>query len=164
WILDETKTKYVLFADVRGEGGWRYNRKIGENGDVPTGSGTDIAAFNGGNFDDSGLHRMKIVADGQTGKLFPDDIFGAHMKFPFSRVVFEFGSYARANNDTADTTFDNFKVETTTVLENVVFSDNFDSNTIDPNLYKPDAPFFEGGQGDIHAQAGNGVIQFVGTV
>jgi len=23
WILDESKTKYVLFADVRGEGGWR---------------------------------------------------------------------------------------------------------------------------------------------
>ena len=164
WILDETKTKYVLFADVRGEGGWHYNRKIGEDGDVPTGSGTDIAAFNGGNFDDGGLHRMKLVANGQTVKLYLDDIFGVEVKFPFSRVVFEFGSYARANNDTADTTFDNFKVETTTVLENVVFSDNFDSNTIDPNLYKPDAPFFEGGQGDIHAEAGNGVVRFVGTV
>src|SRR5262249_19859206 len=65
WILDETKTKYVLFADVRGEGGWRYNRKIGEDGDVPTGSGTDIAEFNGGNFDDGGLHRMSIFANGK---------------------------------------------------------------------------------------------------
>jgi len=35
WILDETRTKYVLFADVRGEGNWHYNRKIGEAGDSP---------------------------------------------------------------------------------------------------------------------------------
>ena len=28
WILDETKTKYVLFADVRGEGGWRGRRRF----------------------------------------------------------------------------------------------------------------------------------------
>jgi len=34
------------------------------------------------------------------------------VKFPFSPVVFEFGSYARANNDTADTTWDNLKIET----------------------------------------------------
>ena len=111
WVLDETRTKYVLFADVRGEGGWRYNRKIGENGDVPTGSGVDIGLFNGGNFDDGALHRMKIVADGQTAKLYLDDQLGAEVKFPFSRVVFEFGSYARANNDTAATTWDNLRIE-----------------------------------------------------
>jgi hypothetical protein len=113
WILDETKTKYVLFADVRGEGGWRYNRKIGENGDVPTGGGTDIAQFNGGTFDDGLLHRMSMVADGQTVKLFLDGIPGPTVKFPFSPVVFQFGSYARANNDTADTTWDNLKIEST---------------------------------------------------
>src|SRR5205085_8738348 len=73
WILDETKTKYVLFADNRGEGNWHYNRKIGEDGDVPTGGGNDIAAFNGGTFDDGGLHRMKMVANGQTVKLYLDD-------------------------------------------------------------------------------------------
>ena len=163
WILDETKTKYVLFADVRGEGGWRYNRKIGEDGDVPTGSGTDIAAFNGAAFDDGGLHRMKMVADGKTVKLYLDDQLGVEVKFPFSKVVFEFGSYARANNDTADTKFDNLKVETTTRQTTVVFADDFSANTIDPAKYLPDAPFFEGGTGDIHAQAGNGVIEFVGT-
>src|SRR5438552_657629 len=96
WILDQTKTKYVLFADVRAEGGWRYNRKIGEDGDVPTGSGTDIAAFNGTNFDDGGLHRMTLIHDGKTVKLLLDDQPGAEVKFPFSTVVFEFGSYARA--------------------------------------------------------------------
>src|SRR5213083_709161 len=82
WILDETKTKYVLFADVRLEGGWRYNRKIGENGDVPTGSGTDIAPFNGASFDDGGLHRMSMVADGKTVKLFLDGEFDEEVKFP----------------------------------------------------------------------------------
>ncbi|HXJ74626.1 MAG TPA: hypothetical protein VNM37_17365, partial [Candidatus Dormibacteraeota bacterium] len=87
WILDETQTKYVLFADVRGEGGWHYNRKIGEDGDVPTGSGTDIAAFNGGTFDDGGLHRMKVIADGKTVKLYLDNQFGTEVKFPFPKVV-----------------------------------------------------------------------------
>src|SRR5437870_6477027 len=48
-------------------------------------------------------------------------------------------------------------------ISTVVFSDDFSSNTIDPNKYQPDAPFFEGGKGDIHAVAGNGVMHFVGT-
>jgi len=163
WILDETMTKYVLFADVRAEGGWRYNRKIGEDGDVPTGSGTDIAAFNGGTFDDGTLRKMSIVADGKTVKLLLDGQLGVEVKFPFSKVVFEFGSYARANNDTADTTWDNVKVETIVRQSNVVFTDDFSANTIDPAKYQPDAPFFEGGVGDIHAEAGSGVMKFVGT-
>src|SRR5438876_7135140 len=82
WILDETKTKYVLFADVRGEGGWRYNRKIGEDGDAPTGSGTDIVPFNGASFDDGGLHRMRIVADGKTVKLYLNDQDGEAEQLP----------------------------------------------------------------------------------
>ena len=163
WILNETQTGYVLFADVRGEGGWRYNRKIGEAGDVPTGSGTDIAAFNGANFDNGGLHKMKMVADGKTVKLYLDDILGPEIKFPFSKVIFEFGSYARANNDTAATTWDNIKIETVVRQTSVVFSDDFAANTLDAAKYQPDAPFFEGGKGDIHAEARNGTIEFVGT-
>jgi hypothetical protein len=164
WILDETKTKYVLFADVRAEGGWRFNRKIGEVGDVPTGSGTDIAAFNGGTFDDGGLHRMSMIADGQTVKLLLDGQVGAEVRFPFSRIMFQFGSYARSTNDTADTTFDNLKIETAVGAgERCVFTDDFASNTIDTNKYLPDMPFFEGGLGDIHAVAENGVMRFVGT-
>lgn len=163
WILDETKTKYVLFADVRAEGGWRFNRKIGEDGDVPTGSGTDIAAFNGGTFDDAGLHHMGMIADGQTVKLYLDGQLGAEVKFPFSKVIVEFGSYARANNDTADTKWDNLSIETVPRRSTVVFADDFASNAIDPAKYIPDAPFFEGGTGDIHAVAQNGAIEFVGT-
>src|SRR5436190_18167126 len=45
----------------------------------------------------------------------------------------------------------------------VVFQDDFVSNTIDPAKYQPDAPFFEGGIGDIHATAHDGVIEFVVT-
>ncbi|MBI2926803.1 MAG: hypothetical protein HYY24_13995, partial [Verrucomicrobia bacterium] len=163
WILDETKTKYVLFAEVRGEGGWHYNRKIGEDGDVPTGGGNNIAAFDGANFDDQGLHRMSMLANGKTVKLILDGQVGEEVKFPFSKIIFEFGSYARANNDTADTTWDNLKIETVVRQSNVVFSDDFAADTIDPAKYEPDAPFFEGGIGDIHAEAGNGVMRFVGT-
>ena len=163
WILDETETKYVLFADVRAEGGWHFNRKIGEPGDVPTGSGTDIGPHNGGTFDDGLLHRMKMVADGKTVKLYVDDIFGTEVKFPFSKVQFQFGAYARANNDTASTTWDNLRIETIPRKKTVLLADDFASNTIDTNKYVPDAPFFEGGLGDIHAEARNGTIEFVGT-
>ncbi|MBX3732344.1 MAG: hypothetical protein KF791_07085 [Verrucomicrobiae bacterium] len=163
WILDETQTQYVLFADVRGEGGWRYNRKIGEDGDVPTGSGTDIGAFNGGDFDDGGLHRMGVIADGRTVKLYLDGILGAEVKFPFSKIVVHLGAYARANGDTADTTWDNLKIETVaTAAVPPLFEDDFSSNTIDPAKYVPDSPFFEGGVGTIEAVAGDGVIRFVG--
>ena len=48
-------------------------------------------------------------------------------------------------------------------ISTVVFQDDFSSNTIDPAKYQPDAPFFEGGMGDIHAEAHDGVIEFVKT-
>lgn len=114
WIMDESETYYVLFADVRAEDGWRYNRKIGEAGDVPTGGGTIMTAFDGATWDDGGLHRMKAVSDGSTVKLYLDDVLGtpgAGVKFPFRRLVFHVGSYARANADTANTIFDNLRVE-----------------------------------------------------
>ena len=69
---------------------------------------------------------------------------------------------ARANDDTADTTWDNLKVETVLGLS-VVFEDDFSSNEIDPARYGESTPFFEGGIGDIHAEAGDGVMRFVGT-
>ena len=163
WIFNEDETNYVLFADVRGEGGWRYNRKIGEDGDVPTGGGNNIAAFDGEDFDDGGLHQMSMVADGSTVKLLLDGMEGAEVSFPFSPVVFHFGSYARANNDTADTTWDNLRVEGVQQESNVVFSDDFESNEINETKYQAANPFFEGGQGDIHAEAGDGVMRFVGT-
>ncbi len=163
WILDETELNYVLFADVRGEGGWRYNRKIGEDGDVPTGGGNNMATFDGAAFDDGGFHQMTLVANGQTVQLMLDGEVGAEVKFPFSNVVFHFGSYARADNDTADTLWDNIVVKSVPPKKTVLFQDDFESNDLDPDLYQPSAPFFEGGIGDIHAEAGDGVIKFVGS-
>jgi hypothetical protein len=163
WVLDETGLNYVLFADVRGEGGWHYNQKIGSPDDVPTGGGPNIAAFDGAPWDDGGLHRMSMVANGSTVKLILDGVVGTEVAFPFSPVRFEFGSYARANNDTADTTWDNLEITTVPKRSNVVFSDDFSSDVIDPARYAPDAPFFEGGTGDIRGEAGNGVMRFVGT-
>jgi len=64
--------------------------------------------------------------------------FGEEVKFPVLYVLFEFGSYARDNNDTADTTWDNLKIETIR-KSTVVFSDDFASNTIDPQI-SADAP------------------------
>jgi hypothetical protein len=117
WIMDETRTKYVLYADVRGEGGWHFNRYIGETGDVRTGGGTDIAAFNGEDpvtgesYDNQGLHRMAAVINGQDVKLYLNGRYGTTVKFPFSPVVLQLGSYARANGDVAHTIFDNLRVD-----------------------------------------------------
>lgn len=117
WIMDSTRTKFVLFADVVNEGGWHYNRYIGQAGDARTGGGTDIAAFNGVNeetglaYDDQGQHQMAAVIDGKEVKLYLDGRFGTAVAFPFSPVVIQLGSYARANNDPARTVFDNLKIE-----------------------------------------------------
>ena len=113
WIMTADQSKYVLFADVRNEGGWSYNRKIGEAGDVPTGGGNVMAAFDP--FDNTAggdLFRMKVIANGETVRLYLDDVFGAEVRFPYKDLSFHVGSYARANNDTANTVFDNLRVET----------------------------------------------------
>ena len=114
WILDKTGTYFVLFAEDVGETEWEFNRKIGLAGDVPTGSGTAISAFDasGSPYRDGGLHTMTAVCDGSVAKLFLDGVFGVSVPFPFNNVTFALGSLARANNDVADTTFDNVQVET----------------------------------------------------
>ncbi|HEX7862208.1 MAG TPA: hypothetical protein VF773_17870 [Verrucomicrobiae bacterium] len=108
WIMDSTQTRYVLFADVRGEGGWSFNRKIGVAGDNPTGGGTQMTAFDG--LDDGALYVMKAVADGRNVRLYLNDVLGATVPFPFTNLVFHLGSYARATGDTAFSQFDNFEV------------------------------------------------------
>ena len=162
WILDESESNYVLFAQNAGENGWQYNRKIGAEGDTPTGGGSNIPAFD--SLDgDTGLHRMSIVANGSTVKLLLDGEEGAEVPFPFSPVVFHFGAYARANNDQANVTWDNLKIEGVPAQSNVVFSDDFESNDINPAKYVAGSPFFEGGEGTIHGEPGDGVMRFVGT-
>ena len=117
WIMEETRSKYVLFADNVGEGGWQYNRKLGISGDNPTGGGANMAAFDGVDpvtsvdYDDRLQHAMSAVMNGKDVKLYLDGKFGAAVSFPFNSVVLELGSYARANTDAAGTVFDNLKVE-----------------------------------------------------
>jgi hypothetical protein len=162
WILDESETNYVLFAQNAGENGWQFNRKIGQAGDNPTGGGSNIAAFD--SLDgDLGLHRMSIVANGSTVKLLLDGEEGAEVPFPFSPVVFHFGAYARANNDQANVTWDNLEIVGVPQQSNIVFSDDFESNDINPAKYVAGSPFFEGGVGDIRGEPGDGVMRFVGT-
>jgi hypothetical protein len=113
WITDPSRANYVLFADNHGEGGWQYNRQIGTPDDNAVNVGAAISAFTDAAFTDRGLHRMKVVANGRTAKLYLDDVFGAEVKFPFAtNLVFGFGSYARAVGDYANAVFDNARVET----------------------------------------------------
>ncbi len=123
WITDASRQNYVLFADIRGEGNWHYNRKIGQDGDNPTGSGTAIGALNVSPYTDGGLHQMKVIANGRTVRLYVDEVFGAEVAFPFtSGIVFEVGGYARAAvSDGADCQFDNVSINT---AETVSFSTN----------------------------------------
>lgn len=108
WITDQTRSRYVFFSYNTGEGGWEYNRKIGLADDSATGNGIDIPAFDYLPFEDGGLHRMKMVADGATVKLFLDGLMGVDVPFPVSDgIVFEFGAYTRAPDDMVTAIFDN---------------------------------------------------------
>ncbi|MDD8052118.1 MAG: hypothetical protein PHG55_12310, partial [Verrucomicrobiota bacterium] len=57
---------------------------------------------------DGANHRMKMVANGQTVKLYLDDVFGIELPFPFTdNLKVEIGSYARMVPDTVEGVFDN---------------------------------------------------------
>jgi hypothetical protein len=122
WITDAERKNFVFFGDNRGEGNWRYNRKIGATGDNPTGSGTAISAFNVAPYTDGGSYVMKAVVNGQSVKLYLDGIFGAEVEFPFaSGIVFEMGGYARAVDDSASATF---ATPSVTAAQTILFTDN----------------------------------------
>jgi hypothetical protein len=108
WITNAGRTNYVFFAYNPVEGTyWQYNYLANGSG-VPSGGGTRIDAFAGEEFDDGANHRMKIVANGQTVKLYLDGVFGMELPFPFtSDIAFEVGSYARMTPDTVTGVFDN---------------------------------------------------------
>ena len=80
---------FIFFNDyVAHDGrnyGWRYNKSVGDDDDDPSGAGINIPAFDGGKFDDRGAHRMKILANGETVKLYLDDVFG--VEIPFAATV-----------------------------------------------------------------------------
>lgn len=112
WVRDGNGN-FVFFADSEAHNGnnygWRYNKSTGNpDTDNPTDEGTNIAAFDGGTFDNAGNHRMKLTANGVTVKLYLDGVFGAEVHFPFKDgLSFGFGTYVRAANDIATGYFDN---------------------------------------------------------
>lgn len=111
WITDTNRQNFVFFSDNRGEGNWSYNRRINAAGDNPTGSGANIPVFDALPYTDAGTHAVKAVANGRSVKLYIDNVFGAEVDFPVAGgIVFGLGSYARAVNDSMNSTFANPKV------------------------------------------------------
>jgi hypothetical protein len=97
WV--KSGDNYVFFVDHTTHDarnfGWRYNRMPGEDDVEETGDGINIPSFDGGAFDNRGDHRLKMVLNGSTVKLFLDGVFGTEVDFPFANnLSFGFGSYA----------------------------------------------------------------------
>jgi hypothetical protein len=69
---------------------------LGANPDT---TGTFITTYDTPKYADSKNHRMRIVANGSTVKLYLDDVFGAEVAFPFAQgLQFGFGSYVNLSN------------------------------------------------------------------
>ena len=83
----------------------------GQADDNPIDDGVNIAAFDAANFNDQKNHRMKMVVNGSSVKLYLDGLFGAEVPFPFSQgLTFGFGAYVRAATDIVFGYFDNAKI------------------------------------------------------
>jgi hypothetical protein len=84
------------------------NMLTGDPNDHPTDDGLNIPTFDGGGFDDRGLHRMKLVANGETVRLYVDGVFGLETPFPFADgLTLGFGAYVGAATDIVKGYFDN---------------------------------------------------------
>ena len=111
WVKD-ANANFVLFSDFEahdgGNFGWRYNMLTGAPEDDPAGNGFNIPAFDGKGYDNSGNHRMKMVVNGTTVRLYLDGVFGAEVPFPYSDgLTFAFGAYVLAGADIVRGNFDN---------------------------------------------------------
>jgi hypothetical protein len=111
WVKDATGNSLFFNDYVAHDGrnfGWRVNSVTGQATDDLVGAGVNILAFDGGTFDDRGSHRMKIVVNGATAKLFLDGILGAEVPFPFSQgLTFGFGTYVDEAGNVSRGYFDN---------------------------------------------------------
>jgi hypothetical protein len=91
--------------------GWRYNKVTGQADDDAIGAGVNIPAFDGGNYDNQGNHKMKIVVNGVDAKLYLDGVLGSTVPFPFSQdLTFGFAAYADETGNVTRGYFDNAKV------------------------------------------------------
>ena len=110
WITDVERRNYILYSYNSNEGGWSYNKKVGEGDDNPTGAGSNIPEFDDRD-GSTGVHLMGMEANGETVQLFLDEEPGPVVSFPFSEgIVFQIAVYARegsGNRDTVTGSFDN---------------------------------------------------------
>jgi hypothetical protein len=114
WVKDAAGN-FVFFSDyIAHDGrnfGWGYNKSTGAADDNATGNSINITAFDGAKFDDRGKHRLKLVANGSTVKLYLDDIFGAQVPFAGATgLSFGFGAYADETGNVVRAEFDNARI------------------------------------------------------
>lgn len=125
WITDPTRSKYLFFSDNWGEDGWTYNLLSGNPAvDKPTGRGINLAPLDDVNLDNGQFHEIKVMANGQSVKMYVDDVYGGIAPYPFSSdIAFEIGVYARAfadgefGPDEVDVTFGPAQVERVGVVQ-----------------------------------------------
>ncbi len=114
WVKDASGNFVFLNEYIAHDGrnyGWRFNKRTGQDDDTPTNEGLNIPAFDGGTFDNRGLHRLKMVANGTKVALYVDDVFGVDVPFPFSQgLTFGFGTYVDETGNVALGTFDNARI------------------------------------------------------
>ncbi len=108
-IRSSDGTKWIQIADSKDDAGymgWVYNHYV----DKATGGGIQMPALNA-LFADRGEHIVKLVADGQTVKVYVDEVLGATLNFPVKEdIQFGFGIYTRAAGDTASAYFMSAKI------------------------------------------------------
>jgi len=136
-ITDTSGTNFVVFSQNVGEGGWQYNRQSNVPGDTgtpvgdnPTGTGVNIAAFD--LMEDGGSHRMEVVLNGTTAKLYLDGIFGVEVPFPVSQnIIFQLVGYTRAAGDTLTAVYDNAKVDRITAAGTYAINNSVTVNSVE---------------------------------
>jgi hypothetical protein len=107
YLSTSDRSQFIFFGQNYGETGWQVNLNPGS----PTGSGIALSAFNA-LAQDTGPHRLKIIADGDVAEVFLNDVSGGLFPFPVaSGLHLELGAYARAAGDYVSGFFDNVKVE-----------------------------------------------------
>ena len=72
WIMNSDRSQYILVSQNIGEGGWQYNRQIGQEGDSATGAGVNMDAYDELD-EDFGAHVIRLVANGSSVQIFLND-------------------------------------------------------------------------------------------
>ena len=108
WAKSANGTPWIMFSessDSDGYVGWGYN----DNVNKATGQAIRIPAF--AQFEDKGMHTIRMTANGETLTIAIDGVVGFECPFAVSEGIrFGFGCFARANGDICTSGFANAKV------------------------------------------------------